>query len=156
MGVVLAAALGGGAFLVFRAPPTPPETAGVVSVCNGSEKLCDRRVDQVVFPAAHNAMSNADQHWVAPNQSHPIAQQLLRDVGDLPRRLPIGLVAPRLEPQRLLVVMQRRLRLQRAPQAVAQGQMLGRRLRGYRGGEAETHGEWQRETHRRFPTGRGR
>src|SRR5437762_1389450 len=77
MGVVLAAALGGGAFLVFRAPPTPPETAGVVSVCNGSEKLCDRRVDQVVFPAAHNAMSNAEiPGWLFPHHNHAFPRQL--------------------------------------------------------------------------------
>src|SRR5204863_9060186 len=77
MGVVLAAALGGGAFLVLRSPPTLPETAGVVSVCNGSEKLCDRRVDQVVFPAAHNAMSNAEiPGWLFPHPNHAFPRQL--------------------------------------------------------------------------------
>jgi hypothetical protein len=44
--------------------------------CNGFEALCDRPYDQVVFAATHNAMSNADQGWVPPNQEHPILRQL--------------------------------------------------------------------------------
>lgn len=77
VGVVLAVALGGGAFLLFRAPPPPPETAGVVTVCNGSPKLCDRRVDQVVFPGAHNAMSNAEiPGWLFPHHNHAFPRQL--------------------------------------------------------------------------------
>src|SRR5687768_7981316 len=28
--------------------------------CNGHAALCDRRFDEVVFPATHNSMSNAD------------------------------------------------------------------------------------------------
>jgi hypothetical protein len=44
--------------------------------CNGFEALCDRRFDEVVFPTAHNAMSNADDGWVAPNQQHGIKRQL--------------------------------------------------------------------------------
>ncbi|HXI59843.1 MAG TPA: hypothetical protein VNO55_27435, partial [Polyangia bacterium] len=44
--------------------------------CNGYQELCDRRFDQVVFPAAHNAMSNADDGWVFPDQTHSIARQL--------------------------------------------------------------------------------
>jgi hypothetical protein len=44
--------------------------------CNGYAELCDRRFDQVVFPATHNAMSNADDGWLTPNQTHPMARQL--------------------------------------------------------------------------------
>lgn len=44
--------------------------------CNGSAELCDRRFDQVVFPTAHNAMSNSDDGWIAPNQQHGIKRQL--------------------------------------------------------------------------------
>jgi len=44
--------------------------------CNGYEALCDRRFDEVVFPTAHNAMSNADDGWIAPNQQHGIKRQL--------------------------------------------------------------------------------
>jgi hypothetical protein len=44
--------------------------------CNGYEALCDRRFDEVVFPTTHNAMSNADDGWVVPNQTHPMLRQL--------------------------------------------------------------------------------
>ncbi|MEA2699360.1 MAG: hypothetical protein QOI66_3631 [Myxococcales bacterium] len=44
--------------------------------CNGYQELCDRRFDQVVFATAHNAMSNADDGWVFPDQTHSIARQL--------------------------------------------------------------------------------
>ncbi|HEY0713479.1 MAG TPA: hypothetical protein VGF45_12450, partial [Polyangia bacterium] len=44
--------------------------------CNGHAALCDRRFDQVVFPATHNSMSNAADPWFAPNQEHGIARQL--------------------------------------------------------------------------------
>ncbi|MBI5488468.1 MAG: hypothetical protein HY905_14135 [Deltaproteobacteria bacterium] len=50
------------------------ETAPVV--CNGSIHLCDRRYDQVAYPTTHNAMSNADDGWIAPNQNHGITRQL--------------------------------------------------------------------------------
>lgn len=51
--------------------PAPPEGA-----CNGSVALCDRRLDEVVFPTTHNAMSNMDEGWIAPNQLHPVIPQL--------------------------------------------------------------------------------
>jgi hypothetical protein len=44
--------------------------------CNGHEALCDRRFDEVVFPASHNSMANADDLWFGPNQEHGIARQL--------------------------------------------------------------------------------
>jgi hypothetical protein len=44
--------------------------------CNGHEALCDRRLDQVVFPATHNSMSNAEDGWLAPNQTHGLRRQL--------------------------------------------------------------------------------
>jgi len=50
------------------------ETSG--GRCNGYEALCDRPFDEVVFPASHNAMSNADDGWPVANQTHPIARQL--------------------------------------------------------------------------------
>ncbi len=44
--------------------------------CNGAAELCDRRYDQVAYPTTHNAMSNADAQWVAPNQQHGLTRQL--------------------------------------------------------------------------------
>jgi hypothetical protein len=52
--------------------------------CNGEARLCSKRVDQVVFPATHNAMSAADQPgWLFPNQEHGIATQLADGVRGL-------------------------------------------------------------------------
>jgi hypothetical protein len=49
--------------------PIPP-------TCNGAVELCARAFDRVAFATAHNAMSNRDDGWIAPNQEHPIARQL--------------------------------------------------------------------------------
>lgn len=74
---VLVVALGGTALLVFRAPASPLEEAGVVTACNGSPKLCNRSLNQIVFAGAHNAMSNAEiPGWLFPHQSHAFPGQL--------------------------------------------------------------------------------
>lgn len=46
------------------------------AACNGSKALCDRRFDEVSYSTAHNAMSNADDGWIGPNQEHGIPRQL--------------------------------------------------------------------------------
>ncbi len=61
--------------LAIDAPPVARDPA-TVTVCNGSASLCDRRYDRVVYPTAHNAMSNADDGWYVPNQQHSISQAL--------------------------------------------------------------------------------
>ncbi len=45
-------------------------------VCNGHAELCDRAYDAVAYPTTHNAMSNEEERWVAPNQTHPLWRQL--------------------------------------------------------------------------------
>jgi hypothetical protein len=51
--------------------------AGPVENCNGYAEICDRPLNEVVFPGTHNAMSAADlPAWYAPNQRHDIRQQL--------------------------------------------------------------------------------
>lgn len=50
--------------------------AATTAPCNGHAALCDRPLDQVTLPATHNAMSNGDEGWLAPNQQHPPRQQL--------------------------------------------------------------------------------
>jgi hypothetical protein len=52
----------------------PPDDAPMR--CNGHEALCDRRFDEVVYPTAHNAMSNTDDGWIAANQQHGMKRQL--------------------------------------------------------------------------------
>ena len=75
--VVLVVVLGGTALVVFRAPAATLEEAGAVTACNSSPKLCDRRLDQVVFAGAHNAMSNAEiPGWLFPHQNHAFPGQL--------------------------------------------------------------------------------
>ena len=44
--------------------------------CNGAARLCDRRLDRVVLPGAHNAMSAQSLGFELPNQSVGIPGQL--------------------------------------------------------------------------------
>ncbi len=44
--------------------------------CNGNARYCDRHFNQVVLPAAHNAMSAASLGWQIPNQQVGIPEQL--------------------------------------------------------------------------------
>lgn len=44
--------------------------------CNGSDRLCDRKFNDVAYATTHNAMSNAQDGWFPPNQSVPIVYQL--------------------------------------------------------------------------------
>lgn len=44
--------------------------------CNGSVALCSKPMNQVVFPTAHNAMSNAAEKWLLPNQPDGLRAQL--------------------------------------------------------------------------------
>ncbi len=49
----------------------------IVTACNGDAALCDRRLDEVVLPGAHNAMASADiPGWMFPNQERGIPTQL--------------------------------------------------------------------------------
>lgn len=53
------------------------QVAGSAVGCNGSRALCDRRLDQVVFPATHNSYAAADEPgWLFANQRRGIARQL--------------------------------------------------------------------------------
>ena len=48
-----------------------------VTACNGSPTLCDRPLNEVVFPGTHNSMSAADQSgWYFANQRRGITRQL--------------------------------------------------------------------------------
>jgi len=75
--VTLAALLlAGASWWLVRATSTPPDR-GAIAACNGSAALCDRTLDQVVFPASHNSMGGADvPGWMFPNQNAGIEKQL--------------------------------------------------------------------------------
>lgn len=45
-------------------------------LCNGHAELCDRPLDEVALPAAHNAMSSAEAGFDWPNQDLHIGHQL--------------------------------------------------------------------------------
>jgi hypothetical protein len=45
--------------------------------CNGHPDLCERPFHEVVFPTTHNAMGNAEDEWIAPNQNLPLRDQLI-------------------------------------------------------------------------------
>ena len=66
-----------GARLVSRGGEVDPAASGVPATCNGSARLCDRTVDKVVFPGAHNAMSNASiSDWMFPHHPYAIPRML--------------------------------------------------------------------------------
>lgn len=62
--------------LAACADPSKTDTAASAVACNGHAELCDRPFDAVALAFAHNAMSNADDGWLAPNQHHGIQRQL--------------------------------------------------------------------------------
>jgi hypothetical protein len=66
---LLALALIGGAIYFLQSPTALPPAPPVTDACNGDRALCGRRLDEVVFPAAHNSMSAAElPGWLFPNQ----------------------------------------------------------------------------------------
>jgi hypothetical protein len=66
--------------LVFALRPTHKVIpVSAVTECNGATELCDRRVNEVVFAGAHNAMSNEDvPRWMFPHHERGIPR-MLRD-----------------------------------------------------------------------------
>jgi len=63
-------------WLLLRSPALPPVST-LVSGCNGHLELCARPVNDVVFPGAHNAMSNAEiEDWMFPHHQRNIQHQL--------------------------------------------------------------------------------
>ena len=57
--------------------PAPAAVALTAGVCNGSAVLCERPLDRVTFPGAHNAMSAADvAGWMFPQHERGVASQL--------------------------------------------------------------------------------
>jgi hypothetical protein len=66
----------GGAWVVWRNPAVKKVKAAEM-VCNGHAELCGRRVDEVVFAGAHNAMSNQEiDGWMFPHHEGSIPHQL--------------------------------------------------------------------------------
>ena len=69
----------GAAWFHWRNPAAMPVRASVVAACNGFPELCDRRIDEVVFAGAHNAMSNQEAAgWMFPHHEADMPR-MLRD-----------------------------------------------------------------------------
>jgi len=70
--------------------------ANAGEACNGSARLCDRRLDQVAFAATHNSMSAADQEgWRAAQQEKGIPSQLRAGIRGLLIDMYYGVRTPR-------------------------------------------------------------
>jgi hypothetical protein len=79
LGAVIIAALVLVALAIGRlaGPGAVPAVRALVTACNGDRALCDRPLDEIVFPGAHNAMASADvPGWMFPNHVHGIPDQL--------------------------------------------------------------------------------
>ena len=54
-----------------------PRQSASGSSCNGAAALCDRRLDEVVFPGTHNSFAASEEPgWYFANQSYPVSRQL--------------------------------------------------------------------------------
>lgn len=62
--------------LALASALTSPAAARRPERCNGEAALCDRPLERVVLPAAHNAMSARSLGWQIPNQQVGIPEQL--------------------------------------------------------------------------------
>jgi len=95
---VLAAA---GSFLAAGGADEPPPP---INACNGHAALCNRPLDEVVFPATHNSMSVPLPGWFSAMQEAPIKTQLEDGIRGLlidthyADELPNGKVRTDLEP----------------------------------------------------------
>ncbi len=74
-GVAIHDSFGAGALDTFREVEICLPSRAVAR-CNGFLELCDRGFDAVAHPTTHNAMSNAEEGWLGPNQNFSITRQL--------------------------------------------------------------------------------
>ena len=64
MAVLVITLIAGGEDESYARPPGPPVA------CNGYEELCDKRIDEITFPATHNSMSAAEEPgWFLPTSA---------------------------------------------------------------------------------------
>ena len=74
LGVVLIVVL---AVLLAGCSGSKGPSGTAVSACNGAAALCERRLDEVVFPATHNSFAAyAEPGWYFANQRYGISRQL--------------------------------------------------------------------------------
>ena len=71
VGVLALAGIG-----VLALARAPGSDARLTLACNGSPALCDRPIDRVAFPTAHNAMSSAEDGFIDPNHRRTLIKHL--------------------------------------------------------------------------------
>jgi hypothetical protein len=75
--LVTVLAASGAAALVLHDEGPSRATAAPAAGCNGLPQLCNRRLNEVLFPGTHNAMAAADvAGWSLPNQRRSVGRQL--------------------------------------------------------------------------------
>ncbi|WP_445149779.1 DUF308 domain-containing protein [Baekduia sp. Peel2402] len=75
--VLTFAAASGAAALVLHENGPIKLTATPAAGCNGQDSLCDKRLNEVLWPGTHNSMAAADvAGWSIPDQRRSIARQL--------------------------------------------------------------------------------
>src|SRR5207248_9216713 len=75
--IAVAVVLGAVAVGVASLTHGEPALAHPITSCNGYSQLCDRPLNDVVFPATHNSMASAtDSGWLFPSQDGGITAQL--------------------------------------------------------------------------------
>lgn len=88
--VVVAVAVLTAGGVTIATTDAPPELG-----CNGSESLCDERLDAVAIPATHNSMSAPRDGFLFPNQESGIAAQLRGGVRGLLIDMHVGVSTPK-------------------------------------------------------------
>jgi hypothetical protein len=75
--VTLVVASGAAALVLHQDQPATADAAAPAQGCNGANKLCDRRLNEVLFPGTHNSMGAADvAGWSLADQRRSIPRQL--------------------------------------------------------------------------------
>ncbi len=74
--VLSALASAGGALAVVSAASAPSKVSTKVGGCNGFVELCYLRLNQVMFPASHNAMSSSAANFLSAEHTISISEQL--------------------------------------------------------------------------------
>jgi hypothetical protein len=71
--IAIVVLLGGSSVALRVGPQLDRYAAGAAMECNGDERLCGRRLDEITLAGAHNAMGSAeDVRWMFPNQDESI------------------------------------------------------------------------------------
>jgi hypothetical protein len=75
--VIAVAATAAATAIALQVPPLPAAAQTPRAGCNGSRALCERRVNDVVWPATHNSYAASDQRgWYFANQRRDLRAQL--------------------------------------------------------------------------------